>query len=252
MTASPQDAWDAALSRAFAILLGRPLETFDTRATYAAYYACHDLSLELFDEGFDVAPLVRGEIVRAPFPSMPILGELFDGWDLMAPHWTIDLGNSLFYGEDSGHGVDGLESGLPGAELGRTLVERGMKPRDLSKAFPLVAFRVHSDGSLLDAMRVITGTMRGPDHLTSLDPTGGVEGRWKKRLSTVDHPGLRDHLLNLCRDEDTARAYGAFYLENENPGYGTPPHPVVAAWQFGEAEAWSAVIHLPAPQDPTP
>ncbi|MDF5757359.1 hypothetical protein [Spongiactinospora sp. TRM90649] len=257
MTALVQNAWDDALAQAFAILLGKPLEDFDADAMYATYYSCSDLSLELFDEDFDVAPLARGEIVSAPFSSVPILGELFEGWDLIAPQWAIDLGNSIFYSEDAVHGVNGLESGLPGVELGRILVERGMKTSDLSEAFPLVAFRVHSDGSLLDAMRVITGTMRGPEHLMPLEPEYGVEDRWRSRLAAIEHPGLRDHLMNLCRENDTARGYGALYLEDENPGYGIPPHPAIAAWRFGEGQAWSAVVRLPAgPErpgaDPTP
>ncbi|RBQ16637.1 hypothetical protein DP939_28500 [Spongiactinospora rosea] len=258
MTALAPNAWDDALTQAFAILLGKPLEDYDADATYGTYYVCPDLSLDLFDRDFDVAPLARGEIVRPPFPSMPILGRLFEGWDRIAPHWTIDLGNSIFYAEDSGHGVDGLESGLPGVELGRILIERGMKPSDLSKASPLVAFRVHSDGSLLDAMRVITGTMRGPEHLTPLESMYGVEDRWRNRLAAVEHAGLRDHLLDLCRDADSARCDGALYVEDdENPGCGIPPYPVIAAWEFGEGQAWSAVVRLPTgpgrPEaDPTP
>ncbi|MEU4224608.1 hypothetical protein AB0F17_09955 [Nonomuraea sp. NPDC026600] len=246
MTATPRDAWDDTLARAFAVLLGKPVDEYDPNASYGVYYCCDDLSLELFKKGFDIGPVVRGELVRAPFPTIPILGELLEGWDEIAPHWTIDLGRSLFYGEDSGHGIDGLEGGLPGAELGRILVERGMKPADLKQAYMTVMLRAHTDGSLMDAMRVATGTLRGPDHLFPLEPAYGVDPRWDGPLSSIAHPGLSAHLRNLCRDEDTARADGAFYFGSD-AGWTDDalPYPVVAGWRFGEAQAWSAVVRLP-------
>lgn len=64
MTGSAQyDGWNEALSEGFAILLGRRLEQFP-QATYAAYYDCDDLAVELFKQGFDLAPLARGSSGR--------------------------------------------------------------------------------------------------------------------------------------------------------------------------------------------
>ncbi|WP_432829143.1 hypothetical protein [Dactylosporangium sp. CA-092794] len=242
------DDWSAALTDAFAILLGRPLEEFAPDATYAVYYSCSDLAIDLFKAGFDVAPLARGEIVAPPFTAIPILGTLLEGWDLIAPHWSIDLGRSFFRAGDPGDGaaigLPELDAGLPGSDLGHILTERGLSAGDIRDAYPEIDFRVHTDGTLFDAMRTITGTMLGPDRLFPLSPDWGVEPSWEERLAAVAHPELKAHLRHLCRTEDSARSDGALYLGSTDPGF-EPPRPVIAAWQFGEAQSWSAVVQLP-------
>jgi hypothetical protein len=242
------DGWDDALRHAFAILLGRPLEEFPD-ATYAAYYDCNDLAIELFEESFDLGPLASGEIVRPPFPTIPQLGELLKGWDLIAPHWSIDLGQSIFEATEinSGaeRGVPELDSPILGRDLGRVLIERSLSPEDLHETFPDIQFRAHTDGSLFDAMRFVTGTHRGPELLLKprYDEDWGFDPVWQEKLAAIGHQGLRDALRNLCRTENMARADGAYYLGAKEPHFGEPRH-VVAAWRFGEAQAWSAVIQL--------
>jgi hypothetical protein len=143
MTDSAQsDSWDDALRQAFTILLGRPLEEFPD-AAYAAYYDCGDLAIELFQEGFDPGPLARGEIVYLPFPTIPQLGELLKGWDLITPHWSIDLARSIFtFNEvDAGRGIPELDSPILGRDLGRILTEHGLTPKDLSETFPDIQLR---------------------------------------------------------------------------------------------------------------
>jgi hypothetical protein len=241
------DRWDDALRQAFAILLGRRLEEFP-QATYAAYYHCSDLAFELFEEGFDPGPFTRGEIVHAPFATIPELGELLQGWDLITPHWSIDLGQSIFVAaEENGgaaYGLPELDSPILGRDLGRILTERCIRPEDICETGPDIQFRAHTDGSLFDAMRFVTGTHRGPDHLLGYDPDSGVDPDWEEKLITIGHPGLRDALRQLCRTEDSARAYGAYYLGSEEPHYIEDTRQVVAAWRFGEGHAWSAVAQL--------
>jgi hypothetical protein len=93
-------------------------------------------------------------------------------------------------------------------------------------------------------MCAATGTHRGPEHLFDLDPPHGVSPTWKKALAPVPHPGLRDHLRHLCRTPDEARCCGALYVGTKDPAGGNLPGPVLAAWQIGEGQAWSAVIRL--------
>jgi hypothetical protein len=248
MTDSAQsDSWDDALRQAFTILLGRPLEEFPD-AAYAAYYDCGDLAIELFQEGFDPGPLARGEIVYLPFPTIPQLGELLKGWDLITPHWSIDLARSIFtFNEvDAGRGIPELDSPILGRDLGRILTEHGLTPKDLSETFPDIQLRAHTNGSLFDAMRFVTGTHRGPDHLllSRSDMDWGYDPAWQEKLAAIDHPLLRGALHNLCRNEHTARCEGAYYLGAKDPHFGEPRQ-VVAAWQFGEGQAWSAVVQLP-------
>ncbi|GAA4720538.1 hypothetical protein [Phytohabitans rumicis] len=241
------DGWYEALSQGFEILLDRPLEEFP-EAAYAAYYLCNDLSIELFKAGFDVAPLARGDIVRSPFTAIPELGKLLEGWDLDVPYWSIDLGESIFEASvvDGGanHGVPELDSPLRGRDLGRILTERGLSPQDVYRTFLDIQFRAHTDGSLFDAMRFVTGTHRGPEHLPEYDPNWGVDPSWDAKLAAVEHPGLRDALREICRTEDSARSYGAYY-RGARAVYSADPRHVVTSWRIGEGQAWKLVVQLP-------
>jgi hypothetical protein len=248
MTGSAQyDGWNEALSEGFAILLGRRLEQFP-QATYAAYYDCDDLAVELFKQGFDLAPLARGEIVRAPFETIPELGKLLEGWDLDTPYWSVDLGKSVFEAcvveGGAQHGVPELDSPIRGQDLGRILIERGLTPQEVYRASPDIQFRAHTDGSLFDAMRFVTGTHRGPDQLRPCEPNWGVDPSWDEKLAAVAHPGLRDALRDICRTEDSARSGGAFYRGADDPHFGGPRQ-VVASWRIGEGQAFKTVVQLP-------
>lgn len=238
------DGWYEALSQGFEVLLGRPVEEFP-EATYAAYYLCDEVSFELFGAGFDVAPLARGEIARSPFATIPELRKILEGWDLDVPYWSIDLGESVFESTlnegGASHGVPELDAPLSGRDLGRILTERGLTPQDVRQANVYVQFRAHTDGSLFDAMRFVTGTHRGPDHLPSYEPSWGVDPSWDEKLATVEHPGLRDALREVCRTEDSARSYGAYY-RGAKAVHPADTRDVVASWRIGEGQAWKMVV----------
>ncbi|GLY07904.1 hypothetical protein Acsp01_82830 [Actinoplanes sp. NBRC 101535] len=238
----------------FAILLGRPLGDFDRDATYALYYSCSDLSGELFARSFDAGVLTRGEIVHPPYPSISVLGELFRSWDPIAPHWSLDLGLSWFRSGDPEEALaldlPELAVGLSGVELGRLLVDRDWKPRKLRRAYPEIDFRVHTDGTLLDAMRAATGTMLAHGEIFEPGPVRGVEPQWQRKLAVLPAE-LRDHLSVFCRDENTARSDGAFYLGTEDPGLLREAE-VIAAFQFGEAQSWSAIVQIEADLEDEP
>lgn len=238
--------WEKALEDGFSALLGKPVG--DAAGEHAVFHCCPDMSAELFDEGFPARPFAEGVVVGAPFAELPVLGELLAGWDLVAPHWAVDLGGTLFRaGEDSGGGEVGVPEldgrWVSGRELGGLLVERGIDAGELADAYPQVLLRARVDGTLLDALRTATGLHRGPDGLVELSPAHGVAAEWDRALDAVGHAGVRDHLKHLCRTEDSARAHGAHYLGAREP-WDAPPHEAVATWRMGEAQSWTAVVRL--------
>ncbi|MGN2637729.1 hypothetical protein ACTD5D_16340 [Nocardia takedensis] len=241
MPALAPTSWDATLAEAFSLVLDRPI--LEDSGRYAAWYACPDLSYELFEEGFDPELFASGEVVGPPFEAIPGLGELFQGWDRFAAQWTIDLGESIVRADDEG--LPGLTDGLTGREFGSGMSGRGLAPEDLIDSGPEVIFRVHTDGTLFDAMRALTGTHRGPDHLAALEVAHGLADDWDRRFAALGDRAVADHLRDLFRTEDSARAYGAFHLGKSDPSHGAIPHPVVTAWRFGEGQAWSAITSLP-------
>ncbi|MEV6345638.1 hypothetical protein [Actinoplanes sp. NPDC051851] len=240
---------DGPLAEGFAILLGRPLEDFEQDATYAVVHSGDDAADELFRRSFDVGVLARGEIVHPPYPSFPVLGDLLVGWAPDPPLWSIDLGRSFVRAGDPGDGAEiglpELDTGMTGAEIGRVLAERGWRPKRLRRAYPEIEFRVHTDGTLVGAMRAATGTMGTIGHT---GPVPGVEPEWERALAALPAE-LRDHLSVFCRDENSVRSSGAFYLGAEDPGL-LRPAPVVAAWHYGESQAWTAVVRLEAGEWP--
>jgi hypothetical protein len=272
MTIPTVDGWRDALTGAFSILLGRPLREFDPHASYALYYRCSNVTDELFGlgefnttgehlAGFEAEVLARGDVIDPPFPTIPAFHDIVKGWDAMIlpAGWSFDLGRSVFseYAEGGAvkAGVPELAAGLSGAELGRILVERGMTPGQLAPADPVVDLRVHTDGSLFDALRAATATLRGPDHLFDFSPGWGTDPEWDGPLDGVAHPGLRDHLRHLCRTEDSARSDGAYYVGVDNSAMtarraGTllesgAASRIVTSWWYGEGYAWSAVVQSP-------
>lgn len=266
MNASPPDEWRESLAGAFRILLGRPLTEFDPDASYEFYYCCPAVTDTLFGfnksgehlPGFDTEVLARGDIVDPPFPTIPGFQNHIDGWDAVIPQagWSFDLGRSVYWENEPGAGtqigVPGLAAGLPGTELGQILAERRLTPTHLKPARPTVGLRVPGDGSLFGAMCAATATQRGPGHYFDPEMSYGFDPGWDRRLAAVTYPGLGDHLRHLCRTEDMARADGAYYsgrVDAEEADrltesvLGSTAHgTVIAAWEYGEGHATSAVV----------
>ncbi|MEO3974917.1 hypothetical protein [Streptomyces sp. CAU 1734] len=116
-----------------------------------------------------------------------------------------------------------------------------------------VLLRVATDGTLHDAMRAATFTERGPGHLVSVHDMNRVRAAarpWEERLGAVAHPALRDHLRMLCLTEEDARSEGGFRCESGDWPWADVPAAagcsVVAGWGFGESQAGTAVVRLPA------
>jgi hypothetical protein len=146
--------------------------------------------------------------------------------------------------------VPEFEAPILGRDFGRILSDRGLDAINMEEGWPEILLRAHTDGSLFDAMRFVTGTHRGPDYLLQCDPDEGVEPTWDEKLAAISNERLRDALRHLCRTGDSARAYGGYYLGVEDPHFKEVPHfkqigQVVAVWRFGEGQGYSAVVQLP-------
>jgi hypothetical protein len=130
----------------------------------------------------------------------------------------------------------------PGTHVGRVLTTRRMTAEDLAEELLHLDARIHTDGTLFDAMRHATWTMGGPDQLVPFDPDCVVEPKWERRLARVGHPVLRDHLRMLCLDAHSARYAGAHYVRARHRGFGGmrkaggrvvaagDPHAIDAVW----------------------
>ncbi|GAA1640508.1 hypothetical protein [Actinoplanes couchii] len=231
---------DHDLAQAFEILLRRPLTDFDAEATYALYHWDDMQSSEFFHGDFDLGLLTRGEILP---PSAGVDGTF-------SSHvWPVDLGRSMFLIEAD---VPKLLRSRSGAKVGRVLAEEGLTAADLEDEWARIELRVHTDGTLFDAMRAATWTMGDPPQLTGFDPDGiglRVKPKWEKRLAAVPHTGLRDHLRMLCLDAHSARGDGAHFAGADHPGFDwmkRKDYQVVAAWEFGEGQATSVIAQIPA------
>ncbi|MFJ1756174.1 hypothetical protein [Kitasatospora sp. NPDC088134] len=271
--------WEAELERAFTILLaGR---TAEAGARYGVYHASETLDEFLFPNDWTTPEVLVDPAPRplpdtdGPYPFSPwtwrfdLPGSLFrfdpdlvdrtgawgpDGHKGAGPFgagFTAELRTLATVDEDGG-------LLLPGAELGPLLARHGV---DLSgdgaeklNTWLTVLLRVATDGTLHDAMRAATFTERGPAHLVSpadlRHTRTAAADPWEQRLAALTHPGLRDHLRMLSLTGRDSRSEGGHY-------YGTAHWPwsdlldatgcaLVAGWGFGESQAGTAVVRLPA------
>ncbi|GAA1640499.1 hypothetical protein [Actinoplanes couchii] len=227
------------LTHAFETLLRRPLTDFEPNATYALYRQDNSVTDAFFDEDLDLDLLARGEIVGQPFDGVPGLADTgFPGL------WQVDLGRSVFLIE-ADDVPDSLWRHRRGTKVGKVLRR---DPVDLSEEWVSVDLRIHTDGTLFDAMRAATWTNRAFGD-GGLDPALTVEPKWERRLAAIPDPGLRDHLRELCLTAESARGAGARFLGRRHPGFpwmSAKGYRVIAAWSFGESEATSLVVQIPA------
>ncbi|MFB6894173.1 hypothetical protein ACFCX4_33240 [Kitasatospora sp. NPDC056327] len=272
------EGWDAALTGAFAILLGEE-SAGDPGTGYGVYHASDSIDEFLFPNSwFTPEGLAAREPRRFPDTDGPYP---FSPWT-----WRFDLGGSLFLFDadllagEGPWGADGHKGPRPfddafvaelraasvpdesggalvyGSELGPLLGRHGidLTTENATKLnnWLIVLLRVATDGTLADAMRAATFTERGPEHLVSVRDLSGpdVAGEpWESRLVAVAHPALRDHLRMLCRSAEAARSGGAFYSGADHWPWSdlldVAGCSLVAGWGFGESQAGTAVVRLP-------
>lgn len=176
-----------------------------------------------------------------------------DDYPLSWTRWQLDLGRSLFLLEGNvsagARAVSLDESRLVvnGADLARLLDGEDVAPDDV---FVTVLARVATDATLFDAMRAATWTMGSPADLADFRTDAETEPKWAAALERIDHPALRDHLRMLCLTAQSARSAGGLYLGTDHcpadllwPAE-QPGHTLVAAWEFGEGQASSAIFEV--------
>ncbi|XVU22486.1 hypothetical protein ACQPZJ_35170 [Actinoplanes sp. CA-054009] len=233
---------DDQLRRAFALLLGRPLEEYDPAATYAVFHHDDETAGDVLD---DIEP---GRLVT------PVIGRSGDtGGDWLGlERWIPDYAGSLFVLDQAGAVVEGRD--LPPLLPGATRVEN-------YRRYPRLLLRPRTDGTLFDAMRAATWTMSAPDGLTDIESALRAQGypqpgepvtdpRWTPILTEIPDGTLRSHFQGLCLDGRWSRMAGAYYLgPGECPADLKPvttlPHvSVIAGWEFGEGQAATVVVAL--------
>jgi hypothetical protein len=171
------------------------------------------------------------------------------------PRWSLDLRRSFFFTEmaDFSKSInaaleaascDDGEVVVTGADLAAILAKRKFDPEE---QYLTTLLRVHTDGTLFDAMRAATWTME-PDRLVPFNARAEAVPEWEDALSQVSPSALRDHLRMLCLTPYWSRSEGARYLGTGNcpsdlawlakrPGYSC-----VAGWEFGEGQASSGIF----------
>ncbi len=250
--------WEQLLIRELQRFLPEPL-TDDSRRAHYAFYHWDDM---LASEFFEDADLDRLAALAEP-QSCIVAGNGTSGigWD----RWAFDLGRSIFPVDDAGK-IEALAGGpaadllaaarpsggravVPGVELARVLSRHGVAPEDLAEDGVVMPIhvRVVTDGSLLDALRAATCTMNRAG-LEPADPDAEVDPRWRAALDGIADVELRSHLSALFLDAESARAYGGEYCGARWPCGSEPVRSaaarVVAGWEFGEGQAWSAIVEL--------
>ncbi|GAB2836538.1 hypothetical protein GCM10022221_39630 [Actinocorallia aurea] len=268
MTSAP-DGWHRDLAHAFAVLLGRPLDAFPADARYELYTWNDELSFlmleDLLSGDLDLAAFARGE-AGAPDDEDDYDAPPFSwaGWPSDHPGslWLIEedlLAPDGGLGERIGPALERVATGagfqrtVSGADLLRVLEEHraDLGEADGADLMGRVQWlqRVRTDGTLLDALRTATWTAAGPGGLVPFFGGAEVEPAWEEALRAVSHPALRDHLRMLCLTAQWARSDGAYYAGTRCPYDldrigARPGHETVAAWEFGEGQASTAIFQV--------
>ncbi|MGW4650392.1 hypothetical protein [Kitasatospora sp. NPDC004289] len=273
--------FDAVLVEAFAILLGDSGGE-EPGARYGVFHADDSLDEYLFPNGWCGAEqLADPEPREFPYGAdeyvLGAAGRRFLPAESLFRFDPMLLDGTGPWGED-GHkgprpfdadfaaavravGVESEESGevlIRGADLAALLARHGV---DLASATALnnwlgVVLRIATDGTLTDAMRAATFTTGTPADWTPLpgedrEPTAAEP--WQDALATVPEPALRRRLRHLSLPPQDARSRGARYRAADawpatTDAAAAGGHRLVAAWEFGESQAGTAVVRLADPE----
>ncbi|MFE0426760.1 hypothetical protein [Streptomyces sp. NPDC058953] len=207
-TAPGHGDWDRQLADAFAVVLGRPLDSYDPTAVYAA-----SIDGNFMDEvGFLKDPAwVRPAALRGDEPVVwHVFDEsarpsLFDASGSVFEIWRPERAESPLPGEFAAAVAEvAFEEGLVrGADLAPLVERYGVDLADPALAGTWTVYfpRLVSDGTLVDALRAALGTGRTPEEL--MDSAIEADEEWADELAAIAHPGLRAHLGFFFSDGDT-------------------------------------------------
>jgi len=243
------------LRMAYELLLDRPIADFDPDATYVLY-VWDDIYSSEFEWSAAALKKLRTMSKSRRAREGDAKAPEGMGWD----RYDFDLARSYFTIEDiEGNAGNELRKagGKAGIVTGEQLATIAAKHGGLKglvaeeeddELMIQILARVKTDGTLLDALAAATWTMSAPDGLVEWDTYAEVHGDWADKLDAIQDDKLRTHFKMLCQDENAARCCGAFYVGRDCPGdlQGIKQlgHQVIAAWEFGEGQAASAIFQL--------
>jgi len=248
------------LRRGFDVLLGRPLDTFETDARYEVWFF---VDSELLPEHERVESLTIEQLVvgRPLAPAASHDTKAGDFWLRLA----ADYAHSLFVYDK--HDLQDAPEALVAALQARHYALRGEQLAQLVDREQLeldavlepcwyACRRAVSDGSLVDAMAAATLSASAPSGLLSRDHYDNgedirFEPRWEHALRGIKDAALREHLLMSCVDLQTSRWAGSWLDPKHKPDVWLEPvlkrgGQILSIWHTGEGQATRAVVKFAA------
>ena len=248
------------LRRGYEVLLGRPLDTFETDARYEVWFF---VDSELLPEHERVEALTLEQLVvgRPYAPSAAHDTKAGDFWLRLA----ADYARSLFVYDkhDLPDANDDLVAALQthhyamtGEELAQ-LVDRNSLPlADVLEPCWYACRRAVSDGTLADAMAAATLSSSAPAGMLSREQYDNMENirfepRWEHALRGIKDEAVREHLLMSCVDLQTSRWAGSWIDPKHKADVWLEPvlkrgGQILAIWHSGEGQATRAVVKFAA------
>jgi hypothetical protein len=248
----------AELRRGYEVLLGRPLDTFETDARYEVWFF---VDSELLPDHERVPELTQQQLVvgRPSAPSITHDTRSPEFWERYAVDYARTL---LVYDKhDLRDAPDELLAALQakhyaltGEELARLCDRHELDLDDMLELCWYACRRAVSDGSLLDAMAAATLSASAPNGLLSraqhaLGDDIRFEPRWEHALRGITNEEVREHLLMSCVDLQTSRWAGSWIDPKHKADVWLEPivkrgGEILAIWHHGEAQATRAVVKL--------
>ena len=248
------------LRHGYEVLLGRPLDKFESEARYEVWYF---VDSELLPEHERVPSLTLEQLVvgRPHAPSVSHDTKAGDFWLRLAADYARSL--FVFDKHDWPDAPDELVAALQarhyalsGEELAKLAQDEELELREVLEPCWYACRRAVSDGSLVDAMAAATLSASAPAGLLSREQYDNAddirfEPRWEHALRGITDDALREHLLMSCVDLQTSRWAGSWIDPKHKADVWLEPvlkrgGQILAIWHTGEGQATRAVVKFAA------
>jgi hypothetical protein len=248
------------LRRGYEVMLGRPLDTFETDARYEVWFFVDSEILPEHErvESLEIEQLVVG---RPSAPSAKHDTKAGDFWLRLA----VDYARTLFVydkhdlpdaPDELVAAVQSKQYAMTGEELAQLVEREELELRDVLAPCWYACRRAVTDGSLVDAMAAATLSASAPSGLLSREQYENAESlrfepRWEHALRVIENDEAREHLLMACVDLQTARWAGSWLDPKHKPDVWLEPvvkrgGEILAIWHTGEGQATRAVVKFGA------
>jgi hypothetical protein len=247
------------LRHGFEVLLGRPLDTFESDARYEVWFF---VDAELLAESERVPTLTVEQLVvgRPSAPAAQHDTQHGEFWQ----RYAVDYARTLFvYDKHDLHDApDDLVAvlqakhyALTGEELAQLADRSKLSLGELLKLCWYACRHAVTAGSLFDAMAAATLSASVPAGMLSrMQFEAGdeirFEPRWEHALRGIKSEALREHLLMSCVDLQTARWAGSWLDPKHKADVWLEPvvkrgGQILSIWHSGEGQATRAVVKFP-------